>query len=251
MQRGKRPWHDLCMMFYKNLLTHIMHARYLPLLLLLGGPAAPALAHDLWLEAGQGGHTLYQGHRHSNHAGADLEPYDPAILQAARCGSTPVSPVSRGYPLRFADCPRLTLDLSSGYWTKTPWETRNTPKTGLSGVLRSWRAEERLTRLERWDPALARPLGDGLEILPTHDPFVLKPGDKLQVRVFEAGQPAAGVPVAYGDNTRGLTGPDGSINLRLRQTGLQRISTTRETPLQDGKADLLLRTSTLQFELPR
>ena len=228
-----------------------MPPRLLPCLALLGCLAAPAQAHDLWLEPGPAGLTLYQGHRHSSHAGAELEPYDPAIFQGARCGTSPARPLAQGYPLRFADCPRLTLDLSSGYWTKTPWETRNTPRTGLSGVLKSWRSEERLIRLGRWDAALARPLGDGLEILPTHDPFALEAGDKLQVRVFEAGQPAAGVPVAYGDSTRGVTGPDGSINLRLRQAGLQRLSATRETPLRDGKADVLVRTSTLQFELPR
>lgn len=240
------------MMFSKFFIREFPMRIATPALLLCLLGAAPALAHDLWLEAELGGHTLYQGHRHSAHAGADLETYDPAILQVARCGSTPTKPATRSYPLRFAgNCPRLSLDLSSGYWTKTPWETRNTPKTGMSAVLKSWRSEERLTRLENWDTSHARPLGEGLEILPTHDPFALKPGDKLQLRVFDGSQPAAGVPVAYGDNSRGVTGPDGSINLRLRQPGLQLISATRETPLQDGKADLLVRTSTLQFELPR
>lgn len=220
------------------------------LLCLLG--AAPALAHDLWLETEQEALVLYQGHRHSSHAGSDLEPYDPALLQSARCLAAPARILSRAYPLRFSgDCPRLQLNLSSGYWTKTPWETRNAPKTGLSGVLKSWRSEERLTRLGRWDKEAAQLLGEGLEILPATDPFSLKPGEKLLLRVFDNGKPAAGVAVAYGDTPRGSTGPDGSINLRLRHGGLQLISASRETPLVDGKADVLLRTSTLQFELPR
>lgn len=228
-----------------------MLVRFLTCLGLCAGLAAQAKAHDLWLEPEPAGLTLYQGHRHSSHAGADLEPYDPALLQAARCGAAPVRPLNPGYPLRFADCPRLSLDLTSGYWTKTPWETRNTAKTGIPHVLKSWRSEERLIRLSRWDASLARPLGDGLEILPTHDPFALGAGDKLEVQVFDAGQPAAGVTVAYGNSSRGVTGPDGRIKLRLRQAGLQRLSATRETALTDGKADVLLRTCTLQFELPR
>lgn len=230
-----------------------MHRPLPPLTLLLACLLSfPALAHDLWLEAEKGALVLYQGHRHSAHAGSDQEPYDPAIFQGARCGSTLVQPLSRSYPLRFAgDCPRLQLSLSSGYWTKTPWETRNTPKTGVSGVLKSWRSEERLTRLGRWDNQLAQPLGEGLEVLPASDPFSLKPGEKLLVRVFDGGKPAADVAVAYGDSTRGSTGPDGSINLRLRHWGVQLISASRETPLDDGKADRLVRSATLQFELPQ
>ncbi len=210
-----------------------------------------ALAHNSWLEPENEGLTLYQGHRHSAHAGADEESYDPALLQQAYCQNAPVKPLKAGYPLRFADCPRMQLNLSSGYWTKTPWETRNTPKTGVSQVLKSWRSEERLTRLGRWPTQALRPLGQGLEILPLSNPFVLQEGDKLTVQVYLDGKPLAGVPVAYEDHTRGSTDPDGRIAIRLKHGGLQLISTSLETPLEDGKADQLVRSATLQFELPQ
>lgn len=229
-----------------------MRSRLAALLFSLLTTAPAALAHDLWLESGNSAQVLYQGHRHSPHQGSDLEPYDPALFQSLRCapgaGQTRLS--HKAYPLRFeGDCALLQLTLSSGYWTKTPWETRNAPKTGISSVLKSWRSEETLNHLSRWGSFATQPLGASLEVLPVTDPFRLHSGDKLTVRVFVASKPVAGIPVAYGDNTRGVTGPDGSIAIRLRHGGMQLISASQETPLDDGKADVLIRTAVLQFEL--
>jgi nickel transport protein len=59
------------------------------------------------------------------------------------------------------------------------------------------------------------------------------------------------VPVAYGGDTRGVTGADGRIAIRLRQGGVQLIAASVETPLNDGKADVAIRGAILQFELPK
>jgi nickel transport protein len=223
--------------------------------LLLLAPALPAAAHDLWLEKEGGGHVLLQGHRSGAHAGAERVPYAPDFVKQALCadaqGKTRTLAFSAAYPTRFAgECAALVVSASSGYWTKTAWETKNAPKSGVSGVLKSWRSEDSVKRLERWSAQLARPLSSGLEITPVEDPFRLGVDDKIIVRVTLDGKPRAGVPVAYDGATRGATGEDGTVVLKIRHGGLQMIAASIETPLDDGKADTLIRATTLNFELP-
>jgi nickel transport protein len=216
--------------------------------------AAAAGAHDLWLEPSASEYVLLQGHRHSSHAGAETMPYAAERVGRALCvdgeGRQRELKPAAGSPVRFAGpCAVLAVQFVSGYWTKTAWETKNVPKTGIAGVLRSWHAEESVKRIGAWSAAAGKPLGSGLEITPLRDPLGLKRGDKISVRVTDAGRPLAGVPVAYGDDTRGATGADGEIAIRLRHGGTQLISASVEAPLSDGKADVAIRSATLQFEI--
>lgn len=222
---------------------------------LLMATAVPAAAHDLWLEREAGGHVLLQGHRTGAHAGEARVPYAPDFVKQALCfderGQSRPLAVAAGYPARLpGECAALVVTASSGHWTKTAWETKNVPKSGLAGVLKSWRAEEAVKRLNRWSAPLAQPLTRGLEITPLEDPFRLGVGDKITVRVTLAGRPRTGVPVAYDGATRGATGEDGTVVLKLRHGGLQMIAASLETPLDDGLADTLIRATTLNFELP-
>jgi nickel transport protein len=223
--------------------------------LLLLAAALPAAAHDLWLEREAGGHVLLQGHRTGAHEGEARVPYAQDFVKQALCfdaqGRARPLAVAAGHPAKLAgDCAALFVAASSGYWSKTAWETRNAPKTGLPGVLKSWRSEDAVKRVNRWSAALARPLTRGLEITPVDDPFRLGVGDKITVRVTLDGQPRAGVPVAYDGATRGATGEDGTVVLKIRHGGLQMIAASLETPLDDGLADTLVRATTLNFELP-
>lgn len=218
--------------------------------------SSAAGAHDLWLETDGDAVVLLQGHRHSAHEGAETVAYDAARVTAARCvdadGKLRTLSVPAAAPVRLAGgCAVLQADYVAGYWTKTAWETKNVPKTGISGVLRSWHSAESVKRIAKWVPAAARPLGQGLEVTPLRDPLTLGSGDKLSLLVTDDGRPVAGLPVAYGDDTRGVSGADGRIAIRLRHPGVQLITTTLETPLNDGKADRSLRSATLQFEIAR
>lgn len=215
----------------------------------------PAHAHDLWLERDAGGYTLYQGHKYSSHAGTETMPYDAAFVKSASCldAAGAVQALKTGQPSPWkakAECAALLVFASSGYWTKTPWETRSAAKTGFGDALKSWLSEEAVKRIDAWMPGAAQPLGDGLEITPLANPFTLKPGDKLTVLVTDHKRPRAGVPVAYGGETRGTSGEDGRIGIRIRHGGAQLLSASLETPLDDGKADSLIRAAFLLFELP-
>ncbi|MBK7813549.1 MAG: DUF4198 domain-containing protein [Rhodocyclaceae bacterium] len=224
------------------------------LTMLVGGPVC---AHDLWLEREAGGITLYQGHKYSAHGGAETIAYDANFVKDAACleasGRNKALPPAKTAPWRTTttDCAALRVAASSGYWTKTPWETKNTPKTGIAGVVKSWFSEESVKRMDRWTPGADRPLSDGLEITPTVDPLALKAGDKLVVLVTDVGKPKADVPVAYGGETRGATSADGRIAIRLRQGGMQLIAASVEAPLADGKADVVIRSTILQFEIAK
>ncbi len=218
--------------------------------------ALPATAHDLWLEKEGGMLTLLQGHKHSSHTGAETLPYEPGFVRSVLCVDTagaakPLPPTGTA-PLKVTtECGTLLVAVSSGYWTKTPWETKNVARTGIAGTLKSWLSEESIKRIDKWTPASAQPVGDRLEIVPLANPLLLKPDDKLAVRVTENRRPKAGVPVAYGGDVRGATGDDGTIAIRVRHGGVQLITTSVETPLADGKADLRIQAATLQFDLPK
>lgn len=216
--------------------------------------AGHTMAHDLWIDRNGSNHTLYQGHVHSAHIGAAVVPYNPAIVASVLCqktgGSATAMAFSSTHPVKFTgNCASVLVSVSSGYWTKTVWDTKNTPKIGISGVLKSWKSEESVKLINQWTPASTRPVTKGLEITPLSDPFKLAVGDKITVLVTDNGKPKAGVPVAYQGNTRGTSGDDGRISLRIRKVGMQLISASTETPLADGKADLLIRATTLQFGL--
>lgn len=225
-------------------------------LLLLLACMKPLYAHDLWLEQSGKHLILYQGHRHSAHAGAETMEYGKNFVTSATCldakgAKRPLAIVGASPWTASGDCAALIVEVSSGYWSKTPWETKNVPKSEAPGAIKSWLSQESVKRLETWNAALARPLSDGLEIVPTTDPFALKPDDKLTVQVFFAGKPQANVPVAYHGDPRGATDASGRIAIRLRHAGMQLLSASLERPLADGQADVEMRAATLQFELPK
>lgn len=229
--------------------------RHLATILLLSLPMSAA-AHDLWLEKEAGGYVLFQGHRHASHAGAKNVPYKPSAVTSATClntdgVSTSITPW-KAHPVKFpGECAALLVSFSTGYWTKTPWETKNVPKTGITGVLKSWLSEHSVKRIDRWMSGSAKPISSGLEIVPLSDPGKVVIGDTLVVLVTDNKTPKAGVPVSYLGSTRGTTGDDGKFAIQIRRRGFQLISASIEAPLNDGKADIAIRSTALQFEVPK
>lgn len=216
--------------------------------------AAPAIAHDLWVERQGRSHTLYYGHERSGHGGERKLDYRPESVKRLACfnvaGREMAAEVSQTYPVSLrGDCAASWFFTSSGYWSKTPYGTKNIPKTEAGPVLTSWLSVETVKRLDAWGDALTRPLTRELEIVPLNNPLGLKPGDKLKVGVYRDGRPAAGITVAYFGHPRGVTGDDGTVNVRLKEGGYQLIQASIELPLDDGKADKAIHATALVFEL--
>jgi nickel transport protein len=218
------------------------------------GASRAALAHEYWLERDADAYVLYQGHLYSAHEGEARVPYDPAILRDAQClrasGKAERLAVPPRYPLRLGGaCSAIFLQVASGYWSQTLTGTVNKPKTEVFGALRSWSSEESLKFLAAWHPALTGPLSTGLELVPLENLLKLRAGDKIRLLVTWQGKPKPGVAVAYDGNARGVTDDQGLINLRVRHAGTQVVSASFEEPLQDPRADKVVRATILQFEL--
>ena len=215
-----------------------------------------ASAHDLWVETEGQTHTLRYGHERSKHEGERSLPYAADLVKQARCfgkdGKETKAALSAGTPARLTGaCAATLFSASSGYWTKTPYGTENKPKAPGAAVIDAWLSFDAVKTLREWSPAFARPLGDGLEIVPTENPLALKVGDKLAVRVFWRAAPRAGVTVAYHGSARGVTAADGSINVRLRDSGFQLLQASIDEPPPDAaKADKAVYATNLGFTLP-
>lgn len=213
-----------------------------------------ASAHDLWIESDGREQVCYRGHARSDHAGADYLEYDPDDVVRAACfdeaGKITGAVACDVYPARVAGgCAASYFLLSTGYWTKTPHGTMNEPKNGVDQVVRSWLSYEGVKRLERWSQALALPLTNDLELVPLNDPFGLREGDKLRLLVTLDGAAVAGAVVAYGGKSRGLSGEDGTVNVRIRHGGFQSVAASLSVPLESEMADEVVHTTFLNFEL--
>lgn len=221
--------------------------------LLLLGACGPAQAHDYWLEVQGDDYLLYRGHRHSGHQGEDRLPYDPAIVTGAVCaeakGALRDVAVSRTYPARIpGPCAAVLVEADSGTWSHTHTGTNKADGTEPRSVTRSWRALESVKLINGWVPGLGRPLSQALEITSPEDPTRRVPGEKLRLLVTLAGRPKPGVNVAYDGETRGLTGANGLINLKVRHGGAQVVSASIEEPDPQGGPSRLHAT-TLLFDL--
>jgi nickel transport protein len=212
------------------------------------------MSHEYWIDKEGQRFVLHLGHKSAAHAGAATLAFDPAIIVQTVCtdksGKT-LTLKPKGTPAEVeADCAQISFRLSSGYWTKTPYDSFNKPRTEVKSALQSWLSQETVTRIDQWSPALTKSVVPGLSLILPASPANLKPGDKLSLLAMIDGKTAPDVAVAYDGETRGTTDAEGRINLRIRHGGLQQFSASLETALNDGKAETLIRGATLNFVLP-
>jgi nickel transport protein len=93
-------------------------------------------------------------------------------------------------------------------------------------------------------------LTQGLEITAVNDPLSLHEGDKLRLLITFEGRPLEGAVVAYDGKPRGQSGPDGAVNVRIQHAGFQVVQASLSRPDASGKADEVVHTTNLNFELP-
>ncbi len=217
--------------------------------------AAQAHAHDLWLEKEDGGYGLFYGHKYSRHEGTTFVEYEPEWVRQGLCldaaGTSIPFESDDVYPYRMrAECAVAIISISSGYWTKTPYGTQNVPRNEARMPVKSWLSHDSVKRIDRWSEALAKPLGGGLELTPLKDPLSLREGEKLRLLVTFDGEPVRDATVAYDGKPRGQPGGDGRINIRVRHGGFQVIQASWTRPDASEKADEVIYSTNLNFELP-
>ena len=225
------------------------------LVLAIALAAGNARAHDLWLEKEDGGFGLYYGHKYSRHQGSTFVEYQVEWVREALCfdaaGARIPFQSEEAYPYRMrGECAATHVSISSGYWTKTPYGTQNVAKDEARMPIKSWLSHDSVKRIDHWTESLARPLAEGLELTPLEDPLRLRKGKKLRLRVSFDGRPVEDADVAYDGKPRGRPGPDGGINIRLRHGGFQVIQASLTRSIASEKADEVIYSTHLNFELP-
>ncbi len=208
-------------------------------------------AHDLFIEEENNNYKLLYGHKHSSHTGDSIIEYKPEFVKYIKCfkdGKIADVNFEKKYPVNFSkDCDAIYVIFSSGYWTKTVYGTKNVSKENEKQVIKSWLSFESVKYIKNLNAKIDRPLSEDLEIVVLSDLSKIKKGDKLRLRIFYKGKPKNDVIVAYDGKPRGTTGPEGDINIRVKNSGFQLISASI-TEKGDGiKADEKIITTSLNL----
>ena len=215
--------------------------------------------HELWFEDAGGPLVLYRGHGPDAAIHTEAKDHGEANAPCPRDQYLRATVVDNNGALHHfssgQDIPKIwppearamAVTVSSGCWTKTPRGTVNLPRDRAESPLTSWRSFESIKHIRSWDPSLVRPLvvdsSGNLEITPLTNPLRMNRGDKLQVLVTSQGKPVVGSIVTYNGKPRGVTGPRGMINIRLKQDGRQSLATTVTTPMpNDEEVDEVIAT---------
>ncbi|EME71544.1 hypothetical protein H261_02746 [Paramagnetospirillum caucaseum] len=169
--------------------------------------AVPALAHDLWLEPDPAGVRAVYGHTGEG-GGADrsrlfeVNARAPgnrtvSLLDAVRPGSDTMPPLAIPSAAEGARVAAARYD--GGFWVKTALGSRNTNRLNVPDAQDSrWSQKFAKLVLPGAQP-LGGAVGHRLEIVPLADPYRLKTGEPLTVRVDLDGRPLAGASIAVGD----------------------------------------------------
>jgi len=247
--------------------------------LLLAAP--PVLAHDIWittLAEGSGAVRAVVNHGHPG----DRKPPDPDKLfefvivgpgQSPRTLLTGIEPATYdGHPVLMTSRTSmgpgpgvllLAARYDNGYWVETPAGYRNTSKRQVPGAARSlssMKYAKALLRVGPGDPsAYGAIVGHRLEIVPLANPFALRPGDRLRVKVLLDGKPLAGGQVERGDGLtpvpekdipRFATDAAGIAEIPIVAGGPQLLVIDHRQPSADAAlADTDLLNATLAFSL--
>jgi len=196
-----------------------------------------ASAHQFWFQAGEGTVELHYGHLDPD-AGEKRE-VGYALEQAVAIGCP--LPETKSYPLAFpVECKAVYVSFAGSYWSKTLSGTKPLARDEAEHPLKSWISHESVKLSGK---AEIQPLSSGLELV--NETGVVPEGEKMHLRLFKEGKPAAGAAVAINGKVRGTTGEDGRINLRVREAGIQRIEATLRLPGDGVKADEAVWTTTL------
>jgi cobalamin biosynthesis protein CbiM len=216
--------------------------------------ASPAFAHDYWIEKEGANYALMYGHSNRH-----ME-YDPADVKQVRVYD------AAGKPIAFQTEPRgkvmtikpagppsvIVAELDRGYWSKTISGWKHLPKRQAAHVVEAVRSYDYCKSIVSWGAAAQKPVeGVKLDLVPQENPFDLKPGETLPVKVVYGGKPLAGAEVEGNDEKVTTTDAEGIARVRLKK-GRVVISVDHREPLTgDPDADFVTMTTTLAFEVPK
>jgi nickel transport protein len=215
-------------------------------------PALPAFAHDYWIEKEGASYALVYGH-----ADRRME-YDPANVKQVLVYDAAGKPIAfrtevRGKILTItpAGTPSVIVaDLDRGYWSKTITGWKHLPKRQAAHVVEAVRSYDCSKAIVSWGDAARKPVGGvKLDLVPQENPFDLKAGDTLPVKVVYGGKALAGAEVEGHDEKVTTSDSEGIARVSLKK-GRVVISVDHREPLTDDPdADFVSLTTTLTLEV--
>ncbi|MBM4346868.1 MAG: cobalt transporter CbiM [Deltaproteobacteria bacterium] len=222
--------------------------------LLFLAPSA-VLAHDFWIEKKGNEFMLVFGH------GTQRLEFESSKVRKAKAFSQQGKELKvnmekrgNGMLLKAEEFPSLFfVEIDDGYWSKTIYGWKNLPKTKASRVVESFRSFYYSKAILSWGEAVQNPVSDArLDIVPLENPFLLKEGETLPVRVHYQGKPVSGLEIESGDHQKMMaTDREGIARLKISK-GQQVFSVTHKEPIKnDLDADSLRIVSSLMFEVTK
>jgi uncharacterized GH25 family protein len=212
-------------------------------------------AHEFFIERKGGEFAVVFGH------GTHREEFDSTRIKQVKAFDEDGNPLfvssekkGKEVFLRISGPPVLIfVEIDNGYWSKTIYGWKNLPKRKASRVVEANRSLNYSKVLLSWSAALNEPLeGVTLDILPLKDPFQMKSGESLLVKILFQGKPLGKVEVFGNDHAKiGATDAEGTVSMNLSK-GHQLITVTHRDPLKgDPDADYLSVTATLTFAVTK
>lgn len=213
--------------------------------------AAPlARAHDAWVELAGPKHEIVYGHGSKTEAYATAKVKRVAAFDSAG-KSLPASLATTG-DRAFVDAKGraavLTVDFDNGFWSKVGDDWKNVSKADAPGATESSHSLKFGKTVLAWGPAVTRPLGQRLEIVPVAD-AAPKAGGKLAVTVLFEGKPLAGVKLGKGghDEGKGVSTDAAGKAVVDVDPGTQMLVVEHRLPYQGPEADKTTLAANLRF----
>jgi uncharacterized GH25 family protein len=228
-----------------------------PMLLILLLTLLPCTlsAHDFWIEKKGSDFAIVFGHgtQRLEFDSSKVKTVKAFDLQGREIGVTREKK-GTGILLKAEGLPSLFfVEIDDGYWSKTIYGWKNLPKRKATRVVESIRSFYYSKALLSWGEAAEKPVVDAkLDILLLENPFELKTGNLLPIRVLYQGKPISGLEIEAGDHQKiATTDKEGNARLKLSK-GHQVLSVNyKQTIKNDPDADSLSLTSTLTFEVTK
>jgi len=216
--------------------------------------AGMASAHDYWIEKKVNGYIVVYGH------GDKRTEYDPAVVKKITVFNTEGKPVDfrkemQGKVLMIqptGTAALILVDLDSGYWSKTIYGWKNLPRRKASRVVEAVRSHHYSKSIILWGESFWQPTaGIKLDIVPQKNPFNLRPGEALPLKVYFGGKPLSGATIEGDHEKVAVTDKEGAANVTLKK-GRQLLTVERKEPIKDDPdADFMSVTTTLTFEVTK
>ena len=220
-----------------------------------------AFAHDVWMEKRNGDIGILYGH------GLKLDPYDPEKIKDAKGfdskgKAVKVEIVKRKESALISpkgEAATIGMLFDGGYGVKTTEGSKKLTKREAKGnfeIIESTRSYKYSKAMVGPSDVFSKPIGLRLEIVPQKNPFAIKIGETLPIKVLFEGKPLEGAIIKAGcTHERKLkeypaTDKDGIANIVIEKSGNQIIATSYKTPLKDDPdADTLSLSTNIVFEV--